>query len=41
MLELHHALPRVSEQEALAILAEYYGVRGELRALPGERDGNF
>ncbi len=41
MLELHHSLPHVSEQEAHAILVERYGLRGDLRALPGERDRNF
>jgi 4-aminobutyrate aminotransferase-like enzyme/Ser/Thr protein kinase RdoA (MazF antagonist) len=41
MLQVPPALPGIAEREAHQILAEHYGVHGELRALPGERDRSF
>jgi 4-aminobutyrate aminotransferase-like enzyme/Ser/Thr protein kinase RdoA (MazF antagonist) len=41
MLQLHDARPGISEDEARRILADQWGIAGQLRALPGERDRNF
>lgn len=35
------AAPRVSEEEAAAIAAEYYGMSGVVSRVPGEKDDNF
>lgn len=41
MPSLHDLLPDVDAAGAARVLRDHWGLRGELRALPGERDRNF
>ena len=41
MPQLQFSVPEMSVEDAGGVLAMCYGLRGEVRALPGERDSNF
>ena len=38
---LTHSMPHIDLQQVAEIAATYYGLSGEIKPLPGERDANF
>jgi 4-aminobutyrate aminotransferase-like enzyme/Ser/Thr protein kinase RdoA (MazF antagonist) len=41
MVSVRYQYPEFTEQDALRLALQYYGLQGEARALPSERDQNF